>query len=166
MKKSGVIRKIDELGRIVVPKEIRKVLNIKEYDDIEFWVEEDRIILSKFSRLLDSKADADKLILMLKDLTNAEIYISDKQNIITNGALENQKLPDKLLKVLDERKEYMPLENQKLSFGDISKAGYFYSTPIIKESDSVGLVIIFSESLISKDSIMLAKTIQKLIENK
>ena len=48
MKATGIVRNIDELGRIVVPKEIRKKMDIKCDDPIEIFVEDDKIILQKF----------------------------------------------------------------------------------------------------------------------
>ena len=48
MKSTGVVRKVDELGRIVLPKELRTVLNINEKDSIEIFVDEDTIILKKY----------------------------------------------------------------------------------------------------------------------
>ena len=47
MKSTGIIRNIDELGRIVVPKEMRKKMEISDADPIEIYVEEDKIILKK-----------------------------------------------------------------------------------------------------------------------
>ena len=48
MKSTGIVRHIDELGRIVVPKEIRKKLGIANTDPVEIYVEEDKIILKKY----------------------------------------------------------------------------------------------------------------------
>lgn len=48
MKSTGVTRKIDELGRIVIPKELRRTLGIVEKDPIEIFVEDDKIILQKY----------------------------------------------------------------------------------------------------------------------
>ena len=48
MKSTGIIRSIDELGRIVVPKEIRSKMGIESQDPIEIYVEEDKIILKKY----------------------------------------------------------------------------------------------------------------------
>ncbi|MGG3801205.1 AbrB/MazE/SpoVT family DNA-binding domain-containing protein [Metabacillus fastidiosus] len=48
MKSTGVVRKVDELGRIVIPIELRRVMNIKEKDSLEIFVEEDEIILKKY----------------------------------------------------------------------------------------------------------------------
>ena len=51
MKSTGIVRRIDELGRIVIPKEIRKNLKIREGDTLEIYVEKSSIILRKFSHL-------------------------------------------------------------------------------------------------------------------
>ncbi len=48
MKSTGIVRKVDELGRIVIPKELRKKFNIEEKDGLEIYVEDDRIILKKY----------------------------------------------------------------------------------------------------------------------
>jgi len=48
MKSTGVVRKLDELGRVVLPVEIRRTLDISVRDSLEIFVEEDRIILKKF----------------------------------------------------------------------------------------------------------------------
>ena len=51
MKTTGVIRRIDDLGRIVIPKEIRKNLRIKSGESVEIFVDGDSIILKKFSQI-------------------------------------------------------------------------------------------------------------------
>lgn len=48
MKSTGIIRKVDDLGRIVLPIELRRVLDISERDELEIYMENDRIILQKF----------------------------------------------------------------------------------------------------------------------
>ncbi|QCR33161.1 AbrB/MazE/SpoVT family DNA-binding domain-containing protein [Lysinibacillus sp. SGAir0095] len=48
MKSTGIVRKVDELGRVVIPKELRRVLNINEKDPLEIFVEGDKIILKKY----------------------------------------------------------------------------------------------------------------------
>lgn len=48
MKSTGIIRKVDELGRIVLPIELRRTLDIAERDELEIYLENDRIILQKF----------------------------------------------------------------------------------------------------------------------
>ena len=51
MKTTGIIRRIDELGRIVIPKEIRKNLRIKNGESLEIYLENDSIILKKYSQI-------------------------------------------------------------------------------------------------------------------
>ena len=54
MEKLNIIRRIDEIGRIVIPKEIRKKFNIKEGDPLEFWLDKDNnIILKKYQPTID-----------------------------------------------------------------------------------------------------------------
>lgn len=48
MKAVGIVRKVDELGRIVIPKELRKIFNINKEDPLEIYVDEDSIILKKY----------------------------------------------------------------------------------------------------------------------
>ena len=49
MKPSGIVRQIDELGRLVLPKEIRKTLQIEPKDSLEFWLDNDCIVLKKYA---------------------------------------------------------------------------------------------------------------------
>lgn len=48
MKSTGIIRKVDDLGRIVLPIELRRMLDIAERDELEIYIENDHIILQKF----------------------------------------------------------------------------------------------------------------------
>ncbi|WP_040328415.1 AbrB/MazE/SpoVT family DNA-binding domain-containing protein [Clostridium ihumii] len=48
MKSTGIVRKVDDLGRIVIPKELRKTLNISERDSLEIFVDGEQIILRKY----------------------------------------------------------------------------------------------------------------------
>ena len=48
MKSTGIVRKVDELGRVVLPIELRRVLNIKEKDSLEIFVDDEKVILKKY----------------------------------------------------------------------------------------------------------------------
>ncbi len=62
MKATGITRKIDELGRIVIPIELRRTLDLEEKDSLEIYVEEDRIILKKYKQTCSFCANADNLV--------------------------------------------------------------------------------------------------------
>lgn len=53
MKATGIVRRVDDLGRLVIPKELRRTLHIKEADPIEFYVEGDTIVLKKYDVMGD-----------------------------------------------------------------------------------------------------------------
>ena len=48
MRSTGIVRKVDELGRVVIPIELRRTLNISEKDQLEIFMHEDKVVLSKF----------------------------------------------------------------------------------------------------------------------
>ena len=50
MKSTGIVRKVDELGRVVIPIELRRTLGIAEKDALEIYVDDEKIILKKYSR--------------------------------------------------------------------------------------------------------------------
>ena len=80
MKTTGIVRKIDELGRIVLPKELRKCLNINTGDDFQIRVEDEKIILEKYSYLKNYEQEILKIINCFISETT---YVSDiKQFII------------------------------------------------------------------------------------
>jgi len=62
MKATGIVRRVDELGRIVIPKEIRRTFRIEEMDPLEIYVEDDMIILKKYVPGCEICNNADGLI--------------------------------------------------------------------------------------------------------
>ena len=71
MKNTGVVRKIDELGRIVIPKEIRKTLNIGTGEDLQIFVENDSIVLKKYIKMLSLKEKSCQLIKEISKFTKS-----------------------------------------------------------------------------------------------
>ena len=82
MKATGVVRRIDELGRIVIPKEIRKNFRIKEGENIEIFIEDENIILKKYSTLFNLKEITSILVKSFNQITNLNIIITDNSNIM------------------------------------------------------------------------------------
>ena len=83
MKATGVVRRIDELGRIVIPKEIRKNLTIKQGENLEiFLLDNDTIALKKYSVLSRFSEISNILIDSLYQVLNKEVLLMDTNNII------------------------------------------------------------------------------------
>lgn len=94
MKSTGIVRKMDGLGRIVVPKELRRILNIAEGDPVEIFMDEDQIILKKYQANMECAVTGEisnsnisvlegKLILSQQGL---KVLLSQLQNEIKLGA--------------------------------------------------------------------------------
>lgn len=74
MKTTGIIRRLDDLGRLVIPKEIRKQYRLKEGDSIEFLIESERIILQKYDSLSSKENDLLDICDALKEVYHTPIY--------------------------------------------------------------------------------------------
>ncbi|MBQ6840856.1 MAG: AbrB/MazE/SpoVT family DNA-binding domain-containing protein [Bacilli bacterium] len=166
MKNTGVIRKIDELGRIVIPKELRKVLKLSSGDDLEIFVDGSSIVLQKYSAMDNAIEESNKLISSVEDLVDSCIYITDQEKIITKGDLENAELPYNLKELLTERKRYISESEEEMVFSYSIKRGYYLIEPIIQNSDANGLIIISKSSPVTKEDEFFVKVLKNIIENK
>ena len=166
MKQTGVTRKIDELGRIVIPKEIRKNLGIRDGEALEIFTSEDSIILKKYFEVRKYEDLSSKLCELIKNIYNIDLVITDREKVITSSnkdIVENTKLNNKFLELIDNREMFISKELLTINLGvDIS--GYFTIIPIIASSDSLGLVIIISDN--ANDYSSLGKLLAKIIADK
>ena len=103
MNKTGIIRKIDELGRIVLPKELRKTLNIKAGDDLLISIESNKIILEKYVLLESFEEIINKIVFCFFNITNYNIYVSINDFLTIN----NQKINTKYISLIEEKKVYI-----------------------------------------------------------
>ena len=166
MKQTGVTRKIDELGRIVIPKEIRKNLGIRDGETLEIFTNEDSIILKKYFEVRKYEDLSGRLCELIKNIYNVDLVITDREKVITSSnkdILENTKLNSKLIELIDNREMFISRELSIINFGnDVS--GYYTIIPIIASSDSLGLVILISD--IGTDYSSLGKLLAKIIADK
>ena len=97
MKLAGIVRRIDELGRIVVPKEIRKTLHIKNGENLEIFINDDTIVLKKYSELGNMQELSDTITETLNSTLKASILISDTDKYISiSGPLKKKYLNDEI----------------------------------------------------------------------
>ena len=79
MKATGIIRRLDDLGRLVIPKEIRKQYRLKEGDSIEFYIENDKIILQKYELLDKHMREIQDMCETLQSVLNKKVlFIKDE----------------------------------------------------------------------------------------
>lgn len=119
MKETGVIRRIDELGRIVIPKEVRKKLKIRNGDSIDIYIDQDKVILQKYSALKDLDIVIKVLLDTLKKVYNAKIIITDMSKVIssTQSTLVNSALSEEYIKIVEDRNK-VDINHNKLKLNN------------------------------------------------
>lgn len=151
MKSSGVIRRIDDLGRIVIPKEIRKSLRIREGESLEIYSEnQNEIILKKFSFIESVENFANKICEAFYSSTKKDIIITDNEKVIASAGAFNHKInglkiSDYLDKII-QKKELFISDNENIEIFD----GLFVKSklvikPINVYGDLIGSIIIISD---------------------
>ncbi|MGN0818789.1 MAG: stage V sporulation T C-terminal domain-containing protein [Christensenellaceae bacterium] len=117
MKETGIVRRIDELGRVVIPKEIRKTLRFKEGDPLEIFTDNDSLIFQKYSALATLKDSAENLVKSLFEYTNKNVVVTDLDKVVSVKGKAVKDICDKeisseLETVLKERKSRVFNANQ------------------------------------------------------
>ena len=170
MKSTGVIRRIDELGRIVIPKEIRRNLKIRDGENLEIYIEEDSIILKKYSKIVNFENNLNKIIEIIDSLITEKVIFTDRDKIIhtlnIDTDLKNKPISKSILNCIENRKIIVNAfcENILLT-EEVTLKNYSAFFPIISNGDVIGSIIILNDSKISKDKILLLKFISLLISS-
>lgn len=175
MKTTGVVRRIDDLGRIVIPKEIRKTMHIKDGESLEIFLDSDNIILKKFSLLDDIDGFYKKYVDSIFDAIRKNIIIVNRDKIVASaGNNKSLYLNKSISSYVDDviQKRILVVEknmkNISIVSGENEKISYVIA-PIIINSDAVGAVIIFSSDINidefeEKTASIAAKFLGKYIE--
>ena len=161
-------RRIDELGRLVIPKEIRRNLKIKSNDQFEISILDDKIMLSKYESL-----DKDKIVIMivhcLKKYLKKNIIITSRDSIIEYDLLNNKKLNkitlnEEVMNIIEKRKTVIS-SNTKLNIIEKNYSSSYIISPIIIKGDIYGSIIIFGEDEITNKDIYIIEFINVILEN-
>lgn len=151
MKATGIVRRIDDLGRIVIPKEIRRTLRIRERDALEIFTDRDgEVILKKYSPIADLEDFAQEYAESLFESTQHPCFITDRDVFIAvagvgKKAYLNKPIPDDLSEVLEERRVFTSEEaGRHLAIPGFETA-HQVAVPIIHEGDVAGSVVLVSK---------------------
>lgn len=171
MKSTGITRRIDDLGRIVIPKEIRKNLKIKENEVLEIFINNDEIILKKFSPFNDSEKVLSDYIKVINDMTGNDVIITDRDKVILSSKrleerLLNKKLSEYVNDLIENRSIFLSNDMKGIEVIDNEKIKQnYYFIPFIIDSDVVGSIIMFSSKEIDENSKSLLLIASKLLVN-
>ena len=152
MKATGIVRRIDDLGRIVVPKEIRRTLRIREGDPLEIFTDrEGEIILKKYSPIGELGQFAGEYAESLAQTTGYLVLVTDCDHVIAASGSGKKEFEEKpvsrqLEEAISERKNYQAsagdAEFMKVTLDDAGEYTEQAFSTIICEGDAIGAVII------------------------
>lgn len=154
MKATGIVRRIDDLGRVVVPKEIRRTLRIREGDPLEIFTDrEGEIILKKYSPIGELSAFARQYTESLSQTIGCLAAVCDMDQIIAAAGSGKKELADQYIsksleKLLGERSSVLAAAEDKKYVKIINNQEEDYAcqiiVPILCEGDVIGGVVLLS----------------------
>ena len=151
MKATGIIRRIDDLGRVVIPKEIRKNLRIKEGDNLEIFVNGEEVILKKYSMMNKINDLAIELTDSIYTFMKHSIFITDTDQIIAaSGPLKkkylNKNISEFVTDSIKRRDKMLQNHFKELKIVDDEEltCSYVMST-ILVNGEATGMILIVSE---------------------
>ncbi len=153
MKATGIVRRIDDLGRVVIPKEIRRTLRIREGDPLEIFVDRDgEVILKKYSPISELSDFAKEYAEALYDSLGNPVLICDRDTYIAvaGGSKKdylNKSISDLVEKTMEERTSTLETQKGQYALVDsIEEDMQSYTIgPIVANGDPIGAVVIFSK---------------------
>ncbi|PKG22480.1 stage V sporulation protein T [Niallia nealsonii] len=153
MKATGIVRRIDDLGRVVIPKEIRRTLRIREGDPLEIFVDRDgEVILKKYSPISELSDFAKEYAEALYDSLGNSVLICDRDTYIAmaGGSKKeylNKNISELVEKSMEERGSILKNQQEQLALVENNNESIQSYTigPIIANGDPIGAVIIFSK---------------------
>lgn len=168
MKATGIVRRIDDLGRVVIPKEIRRTLRIREGDPLEIFVDRDgEVILKKYSPIGELGDFAKEYAESLFESTGHTTLISDRDSLIAVAGASKKEFLDKpvgslLENSMDSRKTVVETNtgSYEISKDHAETISTFVIAPIITGGDPIGTVVLLNKD----ESVKMSQLETKMAE--
>lgn len=152
MRATGIVRRIDSLGRVVIPKEIRRTMHIKEGDSLEIYVTPSgEIIFKKYSTIDELGKYAESYAELLAERTDVPVIISDRERVVavsSNAAktdIVGKSVSGEYDRLMQSRKTYVATKDSVLyPIQNVSYKG-LVCVPIVSCGDLSGSVILIDE---------------------
>ena len=147
MKATGIVRRIDDLGRVVIPKEIRRTMRIREGDPLEIYTNsEGEVIFKKYSAIGEITESAGHIADIMNKLAGCPVVIFDRDHVVATSGVSKKEFSER--RVSNQLEELMENRGQYYSNNDnsrfvvaegIDKSGLAV-VPIISNGDVTGAV--------------------------
>ncbi len=172
MKATGIVRRIDDLGRVVIPKEIRRTMRIREGDPLEIYTDrEGEVIFKKYSPIGEIAGFSAEYAETLHKTCDISVVICDRDAVIASAGVSkreyaDRKMSEELEKIVEKRQLFVcRTANERFSAIRDSDTHYVScAMPIIAEGDMIGCVCALqprdagNESAPSESEIKLIQT--------
>ena len=152
MKATGIVRRIDDLGRVVIPKEIRRTMRIHEGDPLEIFTERDgEVIFKKYSPISQLTSFASDYAESINKTTGLYAVICDRDTVIATSGIPKKELTDKKisseLETLMNKRMTFSFNGESAKLYPVSESKYYIvcCCPIITSGDISGCVCIVAE---------------------
>lgn len=152
MRATGIIRRIDDLGRVVIPKEIRRTLRIREGDPLEIFVDrEGEVILKKYSPINELSHFATEYAEALFDSLHFPVLICDRDVVVSLAGVSKNEFAEKnigplLEHTIEDRNPTMKTESSTIEIivGLEKEVDSYVISPIVASGDPIGCVMMFT----------------------
>ena len=153
-------KRIDELGRIVIPKQIRNTFKIKDFDELELFIDSDNIVIKKTGGILLIKDKLDIFLNYIKKYNNIDAFILDKNSVISSN-IDNIKdtINFDSSKYLNNQ-EYLEVKIKD----DIYLKGYIKSYQLIYDSNLYGTITFVLKDKITTYNDILSDIVNIILE--
>ena len=151
MKATGIVRRIDDLGRVVIPKEIRRTLRIRDGAPLEIFTnKEGEVIFKKYSPIGEFASFAGQYVETLNRTCGMNVIVTDRDMVIVSAGVSKKEYNEK--KISDEYESIMEQRGLYTCKNDMERisacdgvSGYVkYAMPIISEGDIIGSIAMIS----------------------
>jgi AbrB family transcriptional regulator (stage V sporulation protein T) len=154
MKATGIVRRIDDLGRVVIPKEIRRTLRIREGDPLEIFVDRDgEVILKKYSPIGELSDFAQEISEALYENLHHITLFSDRDQVIAAAGASkkeylNKPIGEIIENCMEQRKAHLETNTSTIELIKGSPDEYvsYVIVPINAGGDPIGAVIMLSKT--------------------
>lgn len=155
MKATGIVRRIDDLGRVVIPKEIRRTLRIREGDPLEIFTDrEGEVILKKYSPIGELSLFAKQYAEALAQTSGCVVCVTDTDQVIASAGIGKKEFQEKFLnkqmeKLMSDREALVAKNGERRFVKIIREQPDEYETeviaPILCEGDVIGTVVMLGK---------------------
>ena len=176
MKATGIVRRIDELGRVVIPKEIRRTLRIREGDPLELFTDRDELMLKKYSPIASVERFSEGTAKSLHEQSGCLAAVTDTDNILHafgagRKAIAGRAVSDELTALMASRGSHLGSAAEGGKVLPVVKDGEVLFTaqfvvPIVAGGDCLGAVLLLSAeegAVIEASSVKLARLTADII---